>query len=170
MSPFSGHSVDAVMPCLEMRSLASGSLPPLTASLTFYVPGSMSQGVKDNVGISSITSDEDLLRAIEKSKDLEAEVRLLKKVLETANKIALKQAPAANAQFVSILFSLGQKVATPATAELYSQYKTVVRQPLAAEARVVGFFCLNQFLSLSLSGFFRAHNSTSTWTSHSLQN
>ena len=68
------------------------------------------QKFRESVGLASTTVDPDLVKALQNLKELESDVVLLRKVLETTNKMMNRSLPEARTQTVKLIGSLGAKI------------------------------------------------------------
>ena len=85
----------------------------------------MTQRLKESIGASKATVDEDVVACLEKLAGLERDVSLLRKVLETSNAALNVQMPRAKAQMVEVLLQLSGKLVHGADAEHYQKYRAV---------------------------------------------
>jgi len=84
----------------------------------------MGQAFRESVGLASTTVDPDVVKALENLKVLEADVILLRKVMETANKILNRTLPDARSQAVQLMAAMSAKlIIRPDEVEAYSALK-----------------------------------------------
>lgn len=81
--------------------------------------------IKESVGLSKASSDADLDAATVKLGELEREVKLLKAVLETANKAATSALAAARNQSLDVLKALSEKTVRGTDVEFLAKYAHV---------------------------------------------
>lgn len=84
----------------------------------------MGQAFRESVGLASTTVDPDVVKALENLKVLEGDVILLRKVMETANKILNRTLPDARSQAVQLMAAMSAKlIIRPDEVEAYSALK-----------------------------------------------
>jgi hypothetical protein len=105
-------------------TLASGALHSCAATCTCVPPRAWLQ-LKESVGLSKASSDADLDAATGKLGELEKEVKLLKAVLETANKAATTALSAARKQALEVIKALSDKTCRGTDGEFVPKYAHV---------------------------------------------
>ena len=86
----------------------------------------VNQKFRESVGLASTTVDHDVVKVLSTLKDLESDVALLRKVMETANRLLNKTLPDARTQAVQTISALGAKlIIRPEETEVYTALREV---------------------------------------------
>ena len=74
------------------------------------VTSRVGQRFRESVGLASTTIDPDIVKVLANLKELESDVILLRKVMETANKALNKTLPDARAQAIQLVMTMSSKI------------------------------------------------------------
>lgn len=86
----------------------------------------VNQKFRESVGLASTTVDNDVVKVLGTLKELEADVALLRKVMETANRLLNRTLPDARTQAVQTITAMGAKlIIRPEETEVYTSLREV---------------------------------------------